>query len=228
MTEEAPQRRRMVARDIVGRGVTDERVIAAMRAVPREFFVGPELSHHAYDDTALPIGEGQTISQPYIVASMAAAATITSTARVLEVGTGSGYGAAVLGQLAGEVYTIERHRRLADDARDRIAHLGYRNVHVVVGDGTLGLPDLAPFDAIVVTAAAPAVPDALVRQLATTGSLVIPVGPDGQVQHLLRIRRCADAADALHEDDLGAVRFVPLIGELGWDATSRRAETGPT
>lgn len=206
-------RNRMVDRQIVERGVDDGAVIAAMRTVPRDCFVGDDMAEFAYDDTALPIGEGQTISQPFIVASMAAAAELQPDSRVLEVGTGSGYGAAVLGVVAGEVWTIERIATLADRARSRLGALGYDNVHVVHGDGTLGLPEQAPFDAIIVTAGGPAVPDALVEQLAAGGTLVIPVGPETRVQRLVRVRR---RGDDLVEEDLGPVRFVPLVGDQGW------------
>ncbi len=203
----------MVDRQIVERGVEDGAVIAAMRAVPRDCFVGEEMHEFAYDDTALPIGEGQTISQPFIVAAMASAAGLRPDSRVLEVGTGSGYGAAVLSVVAGEVWTIERIAALADQARARLADLGYDNVHVVHGDGTLGLPEDAPFDAIIVTAGGPAVPDALVEQLADGGTLVIPVGSETRVQRLVRVRR---HGGDLVEEDLGPVRFVPLVGDQGW------------
>jgi protein-L-isoaspartate(D-aspartate) O-methyltransferase len=211
-------RNRMVDRQIVERGVDDGAVIAAMRTVPRDCFVGDDMAEFAYDDTALPIGEGQTISQPFIVASMAAAAELQPDSRVLEVGTGSGYGAAVLGVVAGEVWTIERIATLADRARSRLGALGYDNVHVVHGDGTLGLPEQAPFDAVIVTAGGPAVPDALVEQLAEGGTLVIPVGPETRVQRLVRVRR---RGDDLVEEDLGPVRFVPLVGDQGWSPHPR-------
>lgn len=206
----AARRDVMVDREIAGRGVTDQRVLAAMRAVPRERFVAPEWSAFAYDDRPLPIEEGQTISQPYIVATMTAAAEVSPTSRVLEIGAGSGYGAAVLGCIAAEVWSIERHELLAAQARQRIGELGYDNVHIVHGDGTLGLPAEAPFDAIITTAAAPIVPEALASQLMEGGRLVIPVGSEMGRQQLMRIRR---ESDELVEEDLGAVRFVPLIAE---------------
>lgn len=206
-------RNRMVDRQIVERGVDDGAVIAAMRTVPRDCFVGDDMAEFAYDDTALPIGEGQTISQPFIVASMAAAAELQPDSRALEIGTGSGYGAAVLSVLAAEVWTIERIAALADRAQSRLGALGYDKVDVVHGDGTLGLPEQAPFDAIIVTAGGPAVPDALVEQLAEGGTLVIPVGPETRVQRLVRVRR---RGDDLVEEDLGPVRFVPLVGDQGW------------
>lgn len=203
----------MVDRAIVGRGVRDPSVLAAMRTVPRERFVHDELAESAYADTPLPIDERQTISQPFIVAWMAEAAVIGPESRVLEVGTGSGYGAAVLSQLAGEVRTIERFERLADDARARLLHLGYDNVTVFHGDGSLGLPEVAPFDAIVVTAGSPIVPPALVDQLTDGGRLVIPVGPEPRLQELVRVRRSGE--DNV-EESLGPVRFVPLVGNQGW------------
>ncbi len=213
----AASRARMVAEHIASRGVSDPRVLAAMAMVPRELFVGDQLAEFAYEDTPLPIGTGQTISQPYIVAVMADAAQIGPDDRVLEIGTGSGYGAAVLSRMAAEVWTIERHAVLADEARSRLRSLDYDNVRVVVGDGTLGWPEEAPFDAIVVTAGGPAVPAALWEQLAEGGRLIIPVGPETRGQELLRVRR-VDGEPI--EEDLGAVRFVPLVGEQGWDAES--------
>lgn len=211
----ARRRARMVANDVAGRGVTDPAVLEAMGAVPRERFLPPAMDEFAYDDSPLPIEAGQTISQPFIVAAMAEAAELGPEDRVLEIGAGSGYGAAVLSLVAGEVWTIERHAELADLARRRLADLGYANVHVLCGDGTLGWPGAAPFDAIVVTAGAPVLPPALLEQLAEGGRLVIPVGPESRSQHLVRARR---RGGAIHQDDLGAVAFVPLIGEQGWRA----------
>lgn len=186
-----------------------------MSRVPRERFVGEDMVEFAYEDAPLPIDVGQTISQPLIVAVMAEAAEIGPLDRVLEVGTGSGYGAAVLGRLAAEVWTIERHHALADQARRRLDQLGFENVHVVCGDGTLGWPEQAPFDAIVVTAGGPSVPRTLWEQLAEGGSLIMPVGPESRGQELLRVRRIDDQPI---EEDLGPVRFVPLIGAQGWEA----------
>lgn len=203
----------MVERDIAARGVRDPRVLGAMGSVRRERFVRADMVEFAYEDTPLPIGLGQTISQALIVAIMAEAAEIASTDRVLEVGTGSGYGAAVLGQLAGEVWSIERLQNLADTARIRLAEEDIRNVEVLCGDGTLGWRPQAPFDAIVVTAASPDVPAALRWQLTDGGRLVIPIGPESGGQKLLRIRR---VGDEFRVEDLGAVRFVPLIGAQGW------------
>lgn len=206
-------RARLVERDIAARGLTDARVLAAMGSVRRERFVPPDLMDFAYEDRPLPIGSGQTISQPYIVALMAEAAEIGPDDRVLEVGTGSGYGAAVLAHLAAEVWTIERYEGLAKTAHRRLRAEGLDNVHVAVGDGTLGWPEEAPFDAIVVTASAPDVPPALRQQLADGGRLVLPTGPERRAQALLRIRRIADDYTT---EDLGPVRFVPLIGDQGW------------
>lgn len=205
---------RMVERQIAARGVADARVLAAMRAVPRDAFVPLPERDAAFDDGPLPIGEGQTISQPYVVALMCEAAGVEPGDRVLDVGTGSGYAAAVLSRLAARVCSIERHASLAEAARERLAGLGYGNVEVRAGDGTLGWPEAgAVFDAIVVAAAAPAVPEALKRQLAAGGRLVIPVG-GRRGQSLLRLRRTA--AGGFEEEDLGAVAFVPLVGGQGW------------
>ncbi len=215
MTDFDQAREDMVTRQLAARGIADARVLAAMRAVRREAFVPDDLRGRAYDDGALPLGEGQTISQPYIVALMAEAATIAAGDRVLEVGTGSGYGAAVLAHLAAEVHSVERLAPLAADARERLRRQGCDNVRVHVGDGTRGWPPAAPFDAIVVTAGGPRVPAALRRQLAVGGRLVIPIGAARTMQTLLRITRIAEADFA--EADLGPVAFVPLVGENGWE-----------
>lgn len=203
-------RRRMVERHLIRRGIADGRVLDAMRQVPREVFVEPGFEESAYADSPLPIAEGQTISQPYIVARMAEAARIAPGDNVLEVGAGSGYAAAVLSLLAGRVSAIERHAALAGKAAERLAALGRRNVEVRIGDGTKGWPQNAPFDAIVVSAGGPAVPVALRQQLQIGGRLVIPVGPQTGPQRLVRITR--PAADRYEEEDLGGVLFVPLIG----------------
>jgi protein-L-isoaspartate(D-aspartate) O-methyltransferase len=205
----------MVERQIAARGVRDRRVLAAMREIPRDRFVEPALAPRAYEDGPLAIGIGQTISQPYIVALMSEALGLVGTERVLEVGTGSGYGAAVLGRLAREVYTIERHPMLADRAASRLAGLGFCNVHVIVGDGTLGLPEQAPFEAVVVTASGPRVPPALLEQLAIGGRIVIPVGEHPDHQRLMRIDRQSRVQYAAA--DLGGVAFVPLVGAEGWE-----------
>ena len=206
----------MVATQLQRRGIHDEQLTAAMRRVPRERFVAASLAEFAYDDTPLPIDAGQTISQPYMVALMTEALELDADDRVLEIGTGSGYAAAVLAELASEVFTIERHPELADAARERLTALGYRNVSVRCGDGTQGWPDAAPFDAVVVAAGGPMVPSSLREQLAIGGRLVIPVGGVERLQRLLRIRRTGE--QSYEEDDLGAVRFVPLIGAEGWSA----------
>lgn len=199
----------MVRRDIKGRGITDSRVLEAMAAVPREAFVGPGQARRAYADGPLPIGEGQTISQPYVVAWMAEAAEVAAGDRVLEVGTGSGYAAAVLGRLAETVHTVERHAVLAKDAAERLLELGCDNVKVRHGDGSEGWSEHSPYDAIVVAAASPGVPGALREQLRAGGRLVIPVGGRWSVQQLVRERR-AESGEFTREE-LGAVRFVPLV-----------------
>ena len=215
-------RNEMVSRQIEARGVTDPRVSSAMRVVPREVFVPEEFRHQAYDDTPLPIGEGQTISQPYVVALMVEALDLEGHERVLEVGAGSGYAAAVLGRVAREVHAIETHRSLADGARERLEAIGYDNVHVHWADGTQGWAVHAPFDAILVSAGSPEVPRSLLTQLAIGGRLVIPVGRDLTVQELLRVHRTGE--DVYERESLGAVQFVPLIGSEGWDGhpTPRR------
>jgi protein-L-isoaspartate(D-aspartate) O-methyltransferase len=211
-------RRLMVDRHLVARGIKDKQVIKAMARVPREKFVPTGMDEFAYQDAPLPIGEGQTISQPYIVAHMIEAARIGPDDRVLEVGAGSGYAAAVMSEIADRVFTIERHRLLGETARERLKALGYDNVSVLISDGTKGWPDEAPFDAIIVAAGAPAVPEALRNQLDIGGRLVIPVAGGGPYQRLLRIIRTS--AETFDEDDLGLVLFVPLIGEQGWADTT--------
>jgi protein-L-isoaspartate(D-aspartate) O-methyltransferase len=211
------RRREMVRRQIAHRGVRDRRVLDAMSAVPREVFVPERLADVAYEDTPLPIEEQQTISQPYIVALMAETLELEPGQRVLEVGTGSGYAAAVLSRIVGEtgeVYAIERHASLAELARGRMRRLGYGNVNVRHGDGTLGWPEHAPYDAIAVAAGGPEVPPALKRQLAVGGRLVIPVGTDPRLQELVRVRRTGP--DRFEQENLGGVRFVPLVGAQGW------------
>jgi len=204
----------MVDRQVAARGVRSPIVLAAMRRVRREGYVPSYLGEFAYDDTPLPIEEEQTISQPYIVAFMVDALELGRGARVLEIGTGSGYAAAVLAEIAGEVYTIERHERLARLAAERLSRDGYDNVHVRHGDGTLGWPEAAPFDAIIVAAGGREVPEALRSQLAVGGRLVIPVGKEVGLQKLKCVTRLG--AERFEERDLADVRFVPLIGEEGW------------
>jgi protein-L-isoaspartate(D-aspartate) O-methyltransferase len=192
------------------KGIRDERVLEAMRRVPREAFVGGDFAASAYEDRALPIGDGQTISQPYVVAIMLEAAKLGPHDRVLEVGAGSGYAAAILGSVAGEVHGVERLDPLASAARLRLARLGFRNVHIHTGDGLAGWRDAAPYDAIVISASAAGVPDALREQMAVGGRLVMPVGNPEGVQMLTRIQR--DAGGASDKTELLPVRFVPLVG----------------
>jgi protein-L-isoaspartate(D-aspartate) O-methyltransferase len=208
----AVERRRMIERQLVARGIADPKVLAAMARVPREAFIAPELAKSAYDDSPLPIAEGQTISQPYIVALMTEAACVGSSSRVLEVGSGSGYAAAVLSELAASVVTIERHAKLAASAREILKRLGYSNVDVIEGDGSRGMPERAPFDAILVAAAAPEAPESLKRQLAEGGRLVIPISANSHQDLRVISRR----GDRFEEEDLGPVRFVPLLGKEGW------------
>ncbi len=207
-------RERMVRRQIAARGIDDEAILDAFRAVPREQFVGGEYTHLAYDDHPLPIGSGQTISQPYVVALMISAAGIKAGERVLEIGAGSGYAAAVIGRIAGKVVAIERHSELARIAAERIERLGLANVRIVEGDGTRGCPGEAPFDAILAAASGSHLPRRLLEQLAPGGRLVMPVGDPGRVQQLVKATRLPDGT--ISQEDLGAVRFVPLIGEDGW------------
>jgi protein-L-isoaspartate(D-aspartate) O-methyltransferase len=209
----AAARRRMVERQLRARDVTDERVLAAMERVPREAFVPDELRARAYEDAALPIGEGQTISQPYMVARICEALDLTGRERVLDVGTGSGYQAAVLAELAGEVVTIERIPELAVRARRNLEGAGYGRVAVRVGDGTLGVPDRAPFGAFAVAAAAPGLPQTLYDQLEPRGRLVVPVGGRGG-QMLQVIVRSPEGPAVLRSVPC---RFVPLVGAEGFD-----------
>ncbi len=204
----------MIREHLLGRGIRDQAVIGAMREVPREAFIDAELAGLAYEDHPLAIAGGQTISQPYIVAYMAEALELTGTERVLEIGTGSGYAAAILSRIVTTVYSVERLDVLARSARERLKRLGYKNIIIHEGDGTLGWAEHAPYDAIVVTAGAPSVPQPLLEQLAVGGRLVIPVGRTYDVQMLVRVRRVGER-DYRHEELCG-VRFVPLIGAAGW------------
>jgi protein-L-isoaspartate(D-aspartate) O-methyltransferase len=190
------------------RGIADVAVLRALDEVPREHFVDTRFADAAYADQALPIACGQTISQPYVVAYMTEQLGVRPEHRVLEVGTGSGYQAAVLSRLAREVVSIERYRTLANTARTRLATLGYQNVEVIVGDGFAGVPERAPFDRIIVTAAAETVPDALVAQLADNGVMLLPLGPHGGTQHLVKLTKTAEGVE---REQLIAVRFVPLL-----------------
>lgn len=203
----------MVDEQFRDHGITDPRVLQVMSEVPREEFVPPGLRTAAYDDCPLPIGCDQTISQPFTVAFMTQALQLHGPEKVLEIGTGSGYGAAVLGRIAAEVYTVERIAELADQARERLARLGYDNVTVVTGDGTLGLPDHAPFDAIVVTAGAESLSEAFVQQLRDGGRIVVPIGGYRTGQTMYRFTRLRGE---LKVEDLGSFTFVPLIGQGGW------------
>jgi protein-L-isoaspartate(D-aspartate) O-methyltransferase len=207
-------REKMVTTQIEARGIHDYRVLEAMRKVPRHLFVGEALQDQAYGDFPLPIGQGQTISQPYIVAEMTQALEVTPDDRVLEIGTGSGYQTAVLAELAFRVYSIERVRELFVGSRKLLDQLGYHNVIIKCSDGTLGWPSESPFEAVIVTAGGPDVPDKLVQQLTVGGRMVIPVG-DRFSQTLLKIRRDAGGS---HTTDLGGCRFVKLIGAHGWKA----------
>src|SRR5436305_2733309 len=220
MTDFAARRAEMVERQIAARGISDPHLLNAMREVPREVFVPTALAAQAYDDSPLPIEADQTISQPYIVALMIEAAGLAPGARVLEIGAGSGYAAAVISRIAGEVIAIERHGELAARAAERLRRLGYDNVRIVEGDGSGGLPGEAPFDAILAAASGSHVPDSLMRQLAMGGVLVMPIGEPGAVQSLVAVRRTGD--DAWRSEDLGPVRFVPLIGAEGWTETGER------
>ncbi|MGZ8667242.1 MAG: protein-L-isoaspartate(D-aspartate) O-methyltransferase [Solirubrobacterales bacterium] len=206
------ERRRMVERQLRRRGIGDERVLAAMEQVPREDFVGERKRSRAYADAALPIAEGQTISQPWIVAAICQALALEGGERVLEVGTGSGYSAAVLARLASEVITIERHSSLAAGAEDVLRSQGVGNVEVLVGDGSRGLPERGPFDAIAVHATAPAPPPALLSQLADGGRLVVPISSDDFDMLTVFTRR----GEAYEGEVIGPCRFVPLIGEEGF------------
>lgn len=207
------ERRAQMVEGLARRGIGNRAVLDALRSVPREAFVPEELAEFAYDDAPLPIGERQTISQPYVVALTLDALELRGGERVLDVGTGSGYAAALVSRIAGEVYSIERVESLATAARERLERLGYANVRVVCGDGSRGWPEHAPYDAIAVAAGGPKIPDALLRQLAVGGRLVMPVGPEDS-QKLVRVTRESD--DDFRQEELASVQFVPLIGEEGW------------
>jgi protein-L-isoaspartate(D-aspartate) O-methyltransferase len=207
-------REEMVEKAIFARGVRSELVLNAMRSVARESFLPAQLREFAYEDAPLPIEEGQTISQPYIVAFMTEALALRGGEKVLEIGAGSGYAAAVLSEIAADVYTVERHGPLAEKAAATLADLGYDNVHVLHGDGTRGWPAHAPYDAIIVAAGGPTIPESLKDQLKIGGRLVIPVGADPHVQELVRVTRIAQ--NEYRREDLADVRFVPLLGEEGW------------
>lgn len=215
MSNFAELKRQMIEYQMVARGLRDEAVLNALSAVPREKFVPSELAEFAYHDAPLPLAAQQTISQPYIAALMVSALQLQPEDHVLEVGTGSGYGAAIIAEITAKVYSVERHKVLADSARQRLLALGYENIQILFGDGTLGWPSKAPFDAIAVAVGGPEVPQELLRQLAIGGRLVIPVGNEIHRQSLLRIRRISE--DKYQQEDLGSAHFVPLIGASGWE-----------
>jgi protein-L-isoaspartate(D-aspartate) O-methyltransferase len=212
-TDYAPARKRMVEEQLVSRGINDPRVLRAMANVPRHLFLESEFWDRAYEDHPLPIGADQTISQPYMVALMVEALELKGTERVLEVGSGSGYAAAVLGELCAEVFTVEAVEELALKARALLSSLGYRNVSVLSGDGTLGWEEHAPYDAAIISAAAPCIPRPLLEQLKIPGRLVFPMG-EKELQTLVRIRK--DAA-GIREEYLGECLFVQLKGRYGWE-----------
>jgi protein-L-isoaspartate(D-aspartate) O-methyltransferase len=213
-TDLTSEREMMVERQLRRRGITEPDILDAFRAVPREAFVGSGYAHLAYGDHPLPIEAGQTISQPYIVALMIQAAAIGPADKVLEVGSGSGYAAAILGQIASTVLGIERQHDLVEASRDRLRSLGYENVEIVEGDGTRGYAHRAPYDAILAAASGSHVPAPLIEQLAPGGRLVMPLGDPGSVQRLVKVTK--DDKGSIQQSDLCAVRFVPLIGEEGW------------
>lgn len=207
-------REQMVNTQLIPRGIKDKRVLDAMRKVPRHLFVDEDIRREAYKDCALSIGEGQTISQPYMVAIMTELLELRGSEKVLEIGTGSGYQAAVLSGLSKEVYTIERIPALAEKAKMRFSALGYRNIHASTGDGTLGLPEYAPFDRILVTAASPGVPEPYIMQLADGGIIVAPVG-ERFSQQLIVLKKQKDGITEQHQT---SCVFVPLVGRYGWQA----------
>jgi protein-L-isoaspartate(D-aspartate) O-methyltransferase len=214
MTDFSREREAMIERQLKHRGITEPMILDAFREVPREAFIAGNNVHLAYGDHPLPIEAGQTISQPYIVALMIQAAGIGLRDKVLEVGAGSGYAAAVISRIAGKVIGIERQHELVEVARERLQRLGYDNVEIVEGDGTKGWRDGAPYDAIVAAASGSHVPRPLVEQLAPGGRIVMPIGDPGWVQQLVKVTKNDDGT--LVQQNLGGVRFVPLIGEEGW------------
>ncbi len=218
-------REQMVKKQLASRGVWNQAVLNAMKEVPREEFIPKRLVEFAYEDSPLPIDEGQTISQPYIVALMTEALEIDKDDKVLDIGTGSGYAAAVLSRIASEVYTIERHAGLAKAAEELFKKVEYDNIHVLHADGTLGWPENAPFDAIVVAAGGPDIPEPLKEQLSIGGRLVIPTGPTPRLQKLIRLRRVSE--DNYQQEDLGSVKFVPLVGAAGWKEEGEKPTPKP-
>ena len=214
MTDFTREREAMVERQLRRRGICQTAILDAFLSVPRECFVSPDVAHLAYGDHPLPIEARQTISQPYIVALMIQAAEISHDDKVLEVGSGSGYAAAVISRIAGRVIGIERQHELVEIASKRICRLGYYNVEITEGDGTKGCPEFAPYDAILVAASGSHIPSALVDQLKPGGRIVMPLGSAGAAQTLVKLVKREDGS--VQQSDLGAVRFVPLIGEEGW------------
>ncbi|MGO9703504.1 MAG: protein-L-isoaspartate(D-aspartate) O-methyltransferase, partial [Xanthobacteraceae bacterium] len=225
MSDLGKLREDMVENQIAARGIRSAAVLGALRKVPREAFLPERLREFAYEDSPLPIAAGQTISQPYIVALMTDALDLAGGERVLEIGTGSGYAAAVLAEIAAEVYTVERIGELAEKAASTLTALGCRNVHVVHGDGTLGWAAAAPYDAIIVAAAGPEVPESLKQQLKGGGRLVIPIGSDPRAQELVRVTRTSN--DEFKSEDLADVRFVPLVGKEGWAPEGQPLPSAP-
>jgi len=203
----------MVIEQLIPRSISDKAVLEAFRKVPRHEFVPKDLQRSAYNDCPLPIDEGQTISQPYMAALMTECLKLEGADKVLEIGTGSGYQAAILGEIAGEVYSVERFKNLADKASKVLSSLSYKNIHIKVGDGTLGWSEFAPYDGIVVTAGAPGVPESLVKQLKDGGRLVIPIDSGGFGQMLTLVERIGPTT---RTSDICACTFVPLIGKEGW------------
>ncbi|WP_428525442.1 protein-L-isoaspartate(D-aspartate) O-methyltransferase [Roseibium sp.] len=218
MRDDHEERATMVGRQIRSRGISDAAVLAAMSKVPRHLFVPFESRNRAYEDRPLPIGFGQTISQPYVVALMCEALKIEPGSRVLDIGTGSGYAAAVMAEMGAKVVGIERKSELAEFAKTNLIRAGYPTVEIHCGDGTLGYPQDTPYDAIMVAAASPALPGTLQKQLTIGGRLVNPIGPSRHHQHLLRITRQSETD--FSSETLGEVTFVPLIGEEGWEGIS--------
>ncbi len=214
MADYAAERDAMIERQLRRRGIGERQILDAFRQVPREEFISDEYAHLAYGDHPLPIEANQTISQPYIVALTIQAARIKAGDKVLEVGSGSGYAAAVISRIAAKVIGIERQHDLVEVSRERLKRLGYDNVEIVEGDGTRGCPEYAPFDAIVAAASGSHVPKAFMEQLSDGGCIVMPVGDPGWVQELVKVTKRADGS--VERQNLGGVRFVPLIGEEGW------------
>ena len=219
MTDYAAEREAMVERHLRRRGIAEQPILHAFLEVPREAFISDEYAHLAYGDHPLPIEAGQTISQPYIVALTIQAAEIRPGDKVLEVGAGSGYAAAVISRIADSVIAIERQHYLIEIAREHMGRLGYANVEIVEGDGTRGCPEQAPFDAIVAAASGSHVPKAFIEQLRVGGRIVMPVGEPGWVQELVKVKKLPGGK--LIQENLGGVRFVPLIGEEGWSDARR-------